>query len=161
MPDSLLTILKLCFLALLYLFFLRVLRAVWAEMSPRATAPTPAAPAASPARGWGGARGTGGNAKTGAGRLRVIEPAETKGQTYDLGEELTVGRAGGCQITLDDTFVSQLHARVFRRDGQLFVEDLGSTNGTFLNRKKVTAPAAIRKGDRLQIGKTVMELQER
>ncbi len=159
MPDSLLTILKLCFLALLYLFFLRVLRAVWAEMNPRATAPAPAAPMASPARGWGGAKGGGGSTKAAGGRLRVIEPAETKGQTYDLGEELTVGRAGGCQITLDDTFVSQLHARVFRRDGQLFVEDLGSTNGTFLNRKKVTAPIAVRKGDRLQIGKTVMELQ--
>jgi pSer/pThr/pTyr-binding forkhead associated (FHA) protein len=70
-----------------------------------------------------------------------------------------VGRAGGCQITLDDTYVSQLHARVFRREGQLYVEDLGSTNGTYLNRKKVTAPIAVRKGDRLQIGKTVMELQ--
>jgi len=158
-PDSLLTILKLCFLALLYLFFLRVLRAVWAEMSPSRIAPAPqAAPEARPAKNWGGARGGGGNAKAG-GRLRVIEPPETKGKTYDLGEELTVGRAGGCQITLDDTFVSQLHARVFRRDGQLFLEDLGSTNGTFLNRKKVTAPIAIRKGDRLQIGKTVMELQ--
>ncbi|HET7722577.1 MAG TPA: FHA domain-containing protein, partial [Acidimicrobiales bacterium] len=80
-------------------------------------------------------------------------------QTYELGDELTVGRAGGCQITLDDTFVSQLHARVFRRDGQLWVEDLGSTNGTFLNRKKISAPVSMRKGDRLQIGKTVMELQ--
>jgi pSer/pThr/pTyr-binding forkhead associated (FHA) protein len=158
-PDSLLTILKLCFLALLYLFFMRVLRAVWAEMR----APTAAAWAAVPqqapaARGWSGGGRAGGNAKTG-GRLRVIEPPETKGQTYDLVDELTVGRAGGCQITLDDTYVSQLHARVFRRDGQLYVEDLGSTNGTYLNRKKVTAPVAIRKGDRLQIGKTVMELQ--
>ena len=159
MPDSLLTILKLCFLALLYLFFLRVLRAVWAEMSPARMSPAPqAAPEARSTRNWGGAKGGGGNVKAG-GRLRVVEPPETKGQTYELGEELTVGRAGGCQITLDDTFVSQLHARVFRRDGQLFVEDLGSTNGTFLNRKKVTAPIAIRKGDRLQIGKTVMELQ--
>ena len=158
MPDSLLTILKFCFLALLYLFFMRVLRAVWAEMR-GATAPAPApAPAAPrPSRGWGGAS-RGGNGK-GSGRLRVIEPADRKGQTYDLAEELTVGRAGGCQITLDDTYVSQLHARVFRRDGQLYVEDLGSTNGTYLNRKKVTAPIAIRKGDRLQIGKTVMELQ--
>ena len=155
MPDTLLTILKFCFLALLYLFFMRVLRAVWAEMKnpPPAAAASAPAPASAPARNWGGgARGAGA-------RLRVIEPADTKGQTYELADELTVGRAGGCQITLDDTFVSQLHARVFRRDGQLFVEDLGSTNGTFLNRKKITAPVSMRKGDRLQIGKTVMELQ--
>ena len=52
----------------------------------------------------------------------------------------------------------QLHARVFRKEGQLYVEDLGSTNGTYLNRKKVTAPIQLRKGDRLQIGRTVMEL---
>ena len=155
MPDTLLTILKFCFLALLYLFFMRVLRAVWAEMKnpPPAAAASAPAPAPAPARNWGG-----GGAKAG-GRLRVIEPADTKGQTYELADELTVGRAGGCQITLEDTFVSQLHARVFRRDGQLFVEDLGSTNGTFLNRKKITAPVAMPTGDRLQIGKTVMELQ--
>ncbi len=159
MPDSLLTILKFCFLALLYLFFVRVLRAVWAEMSPaRIVAPAPA-PTARSARNWGGAGRVGGAGAKAGSRLRVIEPAETKGQVYELGEELTVGRAGGCQITLDDTYVSQLHARVFRREGQLYVEDLGSTNGTYLNRKKVTAPIAIRRGDRLQIGKTVMELQ--
>ncbi len=159
MPDSLLTILKLCFLALLYLFFLRVLRAVWAEMrAPTTVTPMPAETLRA-SRNWGGAVRGGGNGKAGGGRLRVIEPPETKGQTYDLGDELTVGRAGGCQITLDDTYVSQLHARVFRREGQLYVEDLGSTNGTYLNRKKVTAPIAIRRGDRLQIGKTVMELQ--
>jgi len=158
-PDSLLTILKFCFLALLYLFFLRVLRAVWSEMrAPTMVTPLPAE-AVRPARNWGGATRGAGNGKGAGARLRVIEPAETKGQTYELADELTVGRAGGCQITLDDTYVSQLHARVFRREGQLYVEDLGSTNGTYLNRKKVTAPIAIRKGDRLQIGKTVMELQ--
>jgi hypothetical protein len=157
-PDSLLTILKFCFLALLYLFFLRVLRAVWAEVSGVRTPAPAAAPTARSTRNWGGATRSGGNSK-GGGRLRIIEPADTKGQTYELADELTVGRAGGCQITLDDTYVSQLHARLFRREGQLYVEDLGSTNGTYLNRKKVTAPIAIRKGDRLQIGKTVMELQ--
>jgi hypothetical protein len=156
-PDSLLTILKFCFLALLYLFFLRVLRAVWAEVSGRNTPAAVVAPVQA-RQGWSG-QSRGGASNKGGSRLKVIEPAETKGQVYDLGDELTVGRAGGCQITLDDTYVSQLHARVFRRDGQLYVEDLGSTNGSYLNRKKLTAPVAIRKGDRLQIGKTVMELQ--
>ena len=109
--------------------------------------------------GGAGTRGTAarGGARTPL-RLKVVEPAADRGRTYDLGDELTVGRAGGCQITLDDTFVSQLHARVFRRDGQLYVEDLGSTNGTFLNRKKVSSPQPLRRGDRLQIGKTVLEL---
>lgn len=155
MPESLLTILKFCFLAILYLFFFRVLRAVWAEMRPGpAPAPAVAAPAARAAKpqrpSWGGARN--------GSRLRIVEPAGQRGQTYELGEELTMGRAGGCQVTIDDTYVSQLHARLFRREGQYYVEDLGSTNGTYLNKRKVTAPIAIRKGDRLQVGKTVLEL---
>jgi pSer/pThr/pTyr-binding forkhead associated (FHA) protein len=92
-------------------------------------------------------------------KLRIVEPPDRKGRVYELGDELTVGRASGCQVSFpDDTFVSQLHARIFRRDGQLFVEDLGSTNGTFLNRKKVSAPVALRRGDRLQVGKTVLEV---
>ena len=153
MPDSLLTILKFCFLAILYLFFVRVLRAVWAEVrSPkRAMAAVQQAPAR-PARA-----SIGGNRPPG--KLKVVEPVERRGRTYELSDELTVGRAGGCQVALgEDTYVSQLHARVFRREGQFYVEDLGSTNGTYVNRKKVTAPIAIRKGDRLQVGKTVMEL---
>ena len=154
MPEALLTILKFCFLALLYLFFVRVLRAVWAEVSgTRAMAVAPAPARARRAGGGGPARG----ASTG-GHLRVVEPTETRGTTYDLGDELTLGRASGCQITLDDNYVSQLHARVFRRDGQVYVEDLGSTNGTYLNRKKVVSPVALRRGDRLQVGKTVLEL---
>jgi hypothetical protein len=157
MPEGLLTVLKLFFLALLYLFFFRVLGAVWAEISAPAVPAAAAAPAAAPARG-GAARApaAGGRAAL---RLKVVEPADARGKVYDLGDELTVGRATGCQIALpDDTFVSQLHARIFRRDGQIYVEDLGSTNGTFLNRKKVSAPQPLRRGDRLQIGKTVLEL---
>jgi len=73
--------------------------------------------------------------------------------------EMTIGRAAGCQVSLaDDTFVSQLHARVFLRDGQAFIEDLGSTNGTYLNRQKVAGPMVMRSGDKMQIGNTVMEL---
>jgi pSer/pThr/pTyr-binding forkhead associated (FHA) protein len=69
-----------------------------------------------------------------------------------------VGRAAGCQIIIDDTYVSQLHARLFLRDGQLLVEDLGSTNGTYLNRTKVAGPMVMQRGDRLQVGNTVMEV---
>jgi pSer/pThr/pTyr-binding forkhead associated (FHA) protein len=152
-PDSLLTILKFCFLALLYLFFFRVLRAVWVEVSGREAAVTPTV--APTARSWGAAAA----APQKGSRLKVVDPPDRRGRTYELGDELTVGRAVGCQITLDDdTYVSQLHARVFRRDGQLFVEDLGSTNGTFLNRRKVSSPAPLKRGDRLQMGKTVLEL---
>ena len=164
MPESLLTILKFCFLALLYLFFVRVLRAVWVEVTGRA--PTTRAvsagygsnsPAARPTRNRVGDMRAAVGGKGGT-KLKVIEPPETRGTVYDLTDELTMGRATGCHIPLDDTYVSQLHARVFKRDGQVFIEDLGSTNGTYVNRTKVTAPLVIRRGDRLQVGKTVMEV---
>ena len=90
--------------------------------------------------------------------LTVIEPADEAGRVFLLSDEVTVGRAAGCQVTLDDTYASQMHARLYRRDGQLLVEDLGSTNGTWLNRQKVTGPLVIQRGDRLQVGNTVMEL---
>jgi FHA domain len=157
--EQLLNILKLCLLALLYLFFFRVLRAVWAEV---------AAPKTTEARTGGrrARRGNGSPAKVSGGRRRkgapsevmVIEPTEQAGRRFALGDEITVGRAAGCQILIDDTYVSQLHARLFIRDGQLLVEDLGSTNGTYLNRAKVSAPMVAQRGDRLQIGNTVLEV---
>ena len=155
MPDSLLTILKFCLLALLYLFFFRVLRAVWVEVSGR---PPVVAPVGAPVGAPRGATAAPAAAQKGS-RLKVVEPADRRGRAYELADELTLGRAVGCQITLDDdTFVSQLHARLFRRDGQLFVEDLGSTNGTFLNRKKVSSATPLKRGDHLQVGKTVLEV---
>lgn len=153
MPESLLTILKLCALALLYLFFLRVVRAVWAEVAPARPAAAPVAASGAPHdRRFAGRR------ERKSSHLTVVEPPELKGRSYGLAEELTVGRAAGCQVTLDDNYVSQLHARIFQREGVLYVEDLGSTNGTYLNTRKVSAPAAMKRGDRLKIGSTVMEL---
>lgn len=148
MPDALLNLLKLALLALIYLFFVRVLRAVWVQVS----APAMAAPsiAAEPT-----ARGT---APAAVAHLRVVEPASEKGKTFDLTDEVTVGRASGCQVALTDPAVSQLHARIFRRDGKLFVEDLGSSNGTFVNRKRVSSPTALRRGDRLAFGATILEV---
>ena len=148
MPESLLTILKFCFLALLWLFFLRVLWAVWAEVN------APAVPA-----GPAPARTSSQVPAPDSARLKVVEPPERRGAVFEVGDELTVGRASSCQVALtDDTYASQLHARIFRRDGRFWVEDLGSTNGTYLNAKPVAAPVALRRGDRLQIGRTVLEV---
>jgi pSer/pThr/pTyr-binding forkhead associated (FHA) protein len=150
MPEPLLAVLKVCALALLYLFFVRVLRAVWAEVGPvrmaTGIAPTPARSKASRRP-----RGTAGN------RLVVVEPKDRKGQTFDLADELTIGRAPNCAITLDDNYTSQLHARIFRRDGTVHVEDLGSTNGTYLNGRKVAGAVPVKRGDRVKVGTTVLE----
>jgi pSer/pThr/pTyr-binding forkhead associated (FHA) protein len=153
--EQLLNLLKLCLLALLYLFFLRVLRAVWVEVRSAGVA----APVAAPT---GGGRQKEPKARPAAAarpRLVVVEPPAMRGTEYPLSDELTVGRAPGCAVTIDDTFVSQLHARVFVADGQFMVEDLGSTNGTFLNRRKVGPPEVLQPGDLLQVGNTVLELR--
>lgn len=153
MPESLLTALKFVFLALLWLFFLRVLRAVWAELYMPAAGTTAAPTAGRAAAPRAPATGAGGV------RLKVVEPGDQRGRTFEVSDEVTVGRAAGCGIPLEsDKAVSQLHARVFRRDGRVYVEDLGSTNGTYLNAKKVVAPAPLARGDRLQVGRTVLEV---
>jgi hypothetical protein len=162
--EQLLTILKICLLALLYLFFLRVLRAVWVEIREPARADAAAVPAAAPvAPAPAPAPAPPPEPKHSRRRhrltqLTVLEPSEQRGRTYPLGDEITLGRAAGCQVTLDDTYASQIHARLFARDGQFFVEDLGSTNGTFLNSSKVGGPQVLKRGDKLKVGSTVMEL---
>jgi hypothetical protein len=144
-PESVLTVLKFCFLALLYLFLFRVVQVVVREL--RAPAPDEVAE---------GHR----DRKTRRGvRLRILEPQEHEGELYQLGDEITVGRGGGCSIVLpDDHYVSTLHARVFRRGDEVLVEDLGSRNGTYLNGSPVTSATRLRRGDRVQFGQTVAEV---
>lgn len=158
MSESLLTILKLCLLALLYLFFFRVLRAVWAEI--KAPPPTEIPSSGRKARKDRVPRRSRSAKPAGAvgQQLVIVEPEADRGRSYAVGGGLTMGRAATCQVLVDDTFVSQLHARVYARDGQLLVEDLGSTNGTYLNRQRVQGPMVMKRGDRVQVGNTVLEL---
>ena len=165
MPVAVLSILKLCLLAVIYLFLARVVRAVWveirAERAPEAAGIDPV-PVAAPLgkraqrRADKQARQSGRTAVKPT--LKIVEPPGQLGTTFALDDEVTVGRAPGCAVSLDDTFASQIHARVFQRDSQWFVEDLGSTNGTWINRKRVHGPMRMHPGDRLQVGNTVMEL---
>jgi pSer/pThr/pTyr-binding forkhead associated (FHA) protein len=90
----------------------------------------------------------------------VVDDKGSKLGSHPLADgQLQIGRAEACQVRLSDSYASQFHARVFRRDGSWFVEDLGSTNGTYLNQRRVTAPAELRAGDRVKIGKTTLELR--
>jgi hypothetical protein len=168
MTDQLLGVFKICLLVLLYLFFARVLWAVWTEVR------TPRAPvedrrqhmgtrAATP-YGGGTNHATAPKATKGrhgkVGRLVVIEPRSRRGAAFAVGNELTLGRAPGCTISIpDDTFISQLHARVYTENGEVYIEDLGSTNGSMVNGNRVTRAAVIHRGDRLQLGSTVLEAE--
>ena len=80
-------------------------------------------------------------------------------RSTQLGDEITVGRAPGCGVVLeDDTFVSQVHARLFRRGRETYVEDLGSTNGTLVNGERIAEVTRLRRGDQVQFGNTLAEI---
>jgi pSer/pThr/pTyr-binding forkhead associated (FHA) protein len=149
-PPFVLTVLKFVFLALLYFFVYRALRAV--AMDLRATQPAPA-----PAKA-GKARGGGSRAKPPR-SIVVLGEGGRRAETVSLDGTIQIGRAEACQVKVDDTYVSSFHARVYSRDGAWYVEDLGSTNGTYLNQRRITSPAELRAGDRLRVGKTTLELR--
>lgn len=145
--------------AMIFLFFLRVIRAVWVEVRPagprqtrgeRRRAARAEAAAAPPRPGR----------RRKALHLEVVEPANLAGTRYELhDEELTIGRSPGCGVpTTTDVYSSNLHARLFRRGDQLWVEDLGSTNGTYVNSERVNRPTRLARGDLLQVGGTVFEV---
>jgi hypothetical protein len=93
-------------------------------------------------------------------RKLVVVAGALAGTSINLGDApVTIGRANDSTLVLTDDYASTRHARVFQRDGQWLVEDLGSTNGTFLDRAKVTQPTPVATGTPIRIGKTVLELR--
>jgi len=71
--------------------------------------------------------------------------------------ETLIGRDAGCHVTIPDGSVSHKHARVYHSDGEWYVEDLGSTNGTYVNDRPLTRPVVLRPGDVVGIGRSVLE----
>jgi pSer/pThr/pTyr-binding forkhead associated (FHA) protein len=93
-------------------------------------------------------------------RKLVVVAGSLAGTSINLGDTpVTIGRANDSTLVLTDDYASTRHARVFPRDGQWMVEDLGSTNGTFIDRTKVTQPTVVGPGTPIRIGKTVLELR--
>lgn len=101
-------------------------------------------------------------AKPGRGtpRFLVVTEGGLAGVSIDLADQqITMGRANDATLVLNDDYASTYHARIFPQDGQWLVEDLGSTNGTYLERQKVMRPTPVPVGVPIRIGKTVLELR--
>jgi pSer/pThr/pTyr-binding forkhead associated (FHA) protein len=148
-----LSVLKYSLLALLYLFVFWALRSVSVGLSGRARSAAQTRPPSA-----GGPATASGRSKPPT-QVVVHEPDDARPRTVRLAGAADVGRGDGCAIRLADTYVSQMHARLYGKDGGWYVEDLGSTNGTFLNDRRVQAPVPVHAGDTLRVGKTVLELR--
>ncbi|HXF70999.1 MAG TPA: FHA domain-containing protein [Actinomycetota bacterium] len=152
MSPFVLSILKYALLALVYLFIWRTLRIAARELRPpvpEAGAGAPRAPR--PARSRAEAR---------APRSLVVRAADgTRLAARKLDGPVQIGRGPACDLRLEDAYVSNVHARIFPREGGWYVEDLGSTNGTFVNEERIAAPAPVRAGDRVRVGTTLIELR--
>ena len=156
-----LTLIRVAFLAVLWLFVIAAIGVVRTDLFGTAVAkvrrprnnqapPRPAAQRPSKPQRPG----------RGAPRFLVVTEGALSGVSIDLtDQQITMGRANDATLVLNDDYASTHHARIFPQDGQWIVEDLGSTNGTYLDRQKVTRPMTVPLGVPIRIGKTVLELR--
>jgi hypothetical protein len=148
--DPIEVLLKFAFLAVLYLFVLWVVRSALRDLR------RPAAGSDAGVTGNGFQRPTQARARLiveqGGGGLRA-------GEWYEIGSGLTIGRAPTSEVRIDDGYTSARHARIYGRDGIVFLEDMHSTNGTFLNGRRVAQPERLQPDDRIRIGDTEFRLE--
>ena len=123
------------------LFFLRVLRVAIVQARPADAATTESR------------RRTSGTLA-----LEFIEPAERKGERVDVDVAVTIGRGQDCDLQLNDTYLSSRHARVANDAGDLTIEDLGSTNGTYVNQEILVGRVRLERGDIIQVGGVLFEV---
>jgi hypothetical protein len=162
MNDLTLTLIRVAFLAVLWLFVIAAIGVVRTDLlggSGVTSRRIRARQAAPPRPVRSGAR-VGARSGRGTPRTLVVTGGALKGTTIDLTQQqITLGRANDATLVLNDDYASSRHARIFPQDGQWIVEDLGSTNGTYLDRQKVTRPTPVPVGVPIRIGKTVLELR--
>ncbi|WEV26504.1 FHA domain-containing protein [Streptomyces sp. 71268] len=173
MSELTLTVMRLGFLAVLWLFVIVAVQVIRSDLfgtrvtqrgsrrgSDRAQRQQ-AGPPQQRQQQQSGGRG-GGRQRRGAPTKLVVSEGTLTGTTVALqGQTISLGRAHDSTIVLDDDYASSRHARIYPdRDGQWIVEDLGSTNGTYLDRTRLTTPTPIPLGAPIRIGKTVIELRK-
>ncbi|MEU5594194.1 FHA domain-containing protein [Streptomyces sp. NPDC020298] len=172
MSELTLTVMRLGFLAVLWLFVIVAVQVIRSDLfgtrvTQRGARREAARPQQAQARQQAAPpqqRGqqSGGRQRRNAPTKLVVTEGTLTGTTVALqGQTITLGRAHDSTIVLDDDYASSRHARIYPdRDGQWIVEDLGSTNGTYLDRSRLTTPTPIAPGAPIRIGKTVIELRK-
>jgi hypothetical protein len=143
------------FLAVLYLFLLWVSRSALKDLRnpPRRSVPTVVTDVPTDATGLHPASQAGGQAGAFDPRLIVERaPGHTPGMEYDVGDGAVMGRGDQAEIRLEDPFASSRHAKLTPQGGIVVIEDLGSTNGTYLNEELLSGPQPLHQGDRVRIG---------
>ena len=158
MSEIALTIIKVAFLALLWLFILSAVSVIRSDLFGKpiraSDQPQPQELETPPPPSRKGRR------QRGEPRVVMISQGSQAGLSAELaGGVIMIGRGADCQLILDDDYVSTRHARVVATPDGIYVEDLGSTNGTYVNGQRITAPTTITLADSVRIGKTMMKLE--
>jgi FHA domain len=150
------------FLAVLYLFLLWISRSALRDLRRPPAARSVVSTELPDATGLHTA--SQGPVAFGQGEPRLIverAPGHTPGMEYDVGDGAVLGRGDQAEIRLEDPFASSRHARLVRQGGLVVLEDLGSTNGTYLNEELLSGPQPLHQGDRVRIGDSEFMFSER
>lgn len=161
MNELTLTLMKVAFLAVLWLFVIAAVGVIRSDLfGSKSTTPSPG-PTRQPLRPPPEQPPRAPRSRRSEPTKLVVTQGPIAGTSLDLtGAPITMGRGNEATLTLSDDYASGQHARLFAQGGQWFVEDLGSTNGTYLDRAKVTRPEPVPVGVPIRIGKTVIELRK-
>ena len=90
--------------------------------------------------------------------LKFIEPLDRTGERVTVDSAVTIGRSADCDLAMSDTYLSSRHARLANDQGDLSIEDLGSTNGTYVNQELVDGRVHLERGDIVQVGGVLFEV---
>jgi FHA domain len=160
MDEPLAVALKFGFLAVLYLFLLWVARSAMKDLA-RGGDAAAAAPGVEPP---GPRRRASGVPDLRAGVMPQLIVVAAKGHepgaSWDVGTGAMMGRSDGAEIRVEDPFASSAHARIFSRGDSMYVEDMGSTNGTYLNGRQIKAAERLKMADVIRIGDSEYRYQE-
>ncbi|HNA98668.1 MAG TPA: FHA domain-containing protein [Marmoricola sp.] len=154
MSEVTLLLIRFLYLAVLWIFVLSCISVIRSDMfgsrAPRTKAPKEKKQ-----------RTKAPKARRGDPREVAITEGADRGQSISLADApLLIGRGSDAAIKLTDDYASTRHARIARSGDQWFIEDLGSTNGTYVNNHRITQPTSISLGSQVRIGKTILELRK-